>query len=112
MRETCLSEDPMFVLLTEGMVDEFNKRKAAGETCDLSNCDFRGCDLRNMDASGLDMSNCYFRQSDLRGIDFTQTRLEGASFASAKVSGTYFPSQISAQEMLLSVEHGTRVRYS
>ena len=111
MNKPKISQDPMYLLLREGMVKEFNQRKAAGENCDLVSCDFSRLDLRGLDADGLDMSGGYFRMADLRGVDLRNTRLEGASFASANISGTYFPKELSAEEIVMSVMHGTRVRY-
>jgi uncharacterized protein YjbI with pentapeptide repeats len=49
--------DPMYQLLRDGNVKEFNRRKAAGERCDLTHCDLRNLDLRGLDAGGLDLSN-------------------------------------------------------
>src|SRR5215510_15609798 len=49
----------------------FNRRKAAGERCDLTHCDLRNLDLRGLDAHGLDFSDTYFRNANLRGIDFS-----------------------------------------
>ena len=106
-----ISDDPLYQLLRDGKVKEFNDQRAAGETPDFSGLDFRGLDLRTLDARGLDMSNGYFRQSDLRGVDFSETRLEGASINAAKVSGTLFPRELSAEEITLSLLHGTRMRY-
>ena len=65
-----------------------------------------------MNADGLDFSNSYFRNADLSGIDFRNTNLEGASLLDAKLSGTYFPTELSAQEIRLSLETGTRLRYN
>jgi uncharacterized protein YjbI with pentapeptide repeats len=101
----------MYKLLRMGEIAEFNRRKAGGESCDLVGTDLSRLDLREMDARGLDMRDCYFRMSDLRGIDFRETQLEGSSFAQAHVSGCYFPRQMSAAELDLALEHGTRVRY-
>ena len=106
-----IKADPLYRLLREGRVDAFNQEKAHGKTCDLTDCDFRGIDLRGIDAIGLDLSGCYFRQADLRGVDLSQTKLEGASIHSARIAGAYFPKQISAEEILLSFMHGTRMRY-
>lgn len=106
-----IKQDPMYVLLRDVKIDEFNKRKQAGETFDLTNCDFRGIDLRGLDADGIDFSGCYFRQSDLRGIDLSNSNLQGASINGAKISGCYFPAAISADEIELSLNHGTRLRY-
>jgi len=102
--------DPMYQLLREGKVEQFNSKKQTGESCNLSGGDFSAMDLRGLDAQGLDFREAYFRQCDLRGIDFRSTLLDGASINGAKISGVYFPVNISAQEILLSLEHGTRLR--
>lgn len=106
-----IKDDPFYRLLRENKIDVFNEHKAKGKSCDLTGCDFRGLDLRGLDAHGLDMSNCYFRQADLRGIDFSNTRLNGASIHSAKIAGTYFPKELMADDIVLSLMHGTRMRY-
>ena len=106
-----ISDDPMYRLLREGAVDEFNTRRASGETCNLNGCDFRTLDLRKLDANGLDLRDAYFRQTDLRGVDLTNANLEGASINAAKISGAYFPAELSAEELMLSLTHGTRMRY-
>ncbi|MBX9657909.1 MAG: pentapeptide repeat-containing protein [Nitrospiraceae bacterium] len=107
-----ISNDPMYKLLREGCIKEFNAKKAAGDKCDLKSCDLRGLDLRGLDASGLDFSDCYFRQSDLRGIDFSQSNLKGASINACKISGVLFPLELSASEIELSLLQGIRMRYS
>lgn len=104
--------DVMYRLLREGCITEFNAKKAAGEKVDLRGCDLRGLDLRGLDASGLDLRDSYFRQADLRGVDFRQANLEGASINAAKISGAYFPTELSASEIELSLLHGTRMRYT
>jgi uncharacterized protein YjbI with pentapeptide repeats len=104
-------EDPLYQLLRDGNVKEFNRRKAAGEPCDLTHCDFRNLDLRGLDAEGLDLSHSYFRSADLRGIDFSTAGLEGVSLNGAKISGAFFPQELTASEIALSVEQGTRMRY-
>lgn len=106
-----IKNDPLYRLLRDGCIQEFNERKLKGEKCDLTGCDFHRVDLRGLDADGLDMSNCYFRMCDLRGIDLTKTRLEGASIHGAHISGAYFPVELSAEEITLSLLHGTRMRY-
>lgn len=104
-------DDPMYQLLRDGDIKEFNRRKAAGERCDLTACNFRNLDLRQLDASGLDFSHSYFRTTDLRGVDFSTARLEAVSIKAAKVSGTLFPAELSTEEIALSLEHGSRMRY-
>ena len=104
--------DAMYRLLREGCITEFNVKKASGDKVDLRGCDLRGLDLRGLDADGLDFSDCYFRQADLRSVDFSKARLEGASINAAKISGAYFPLELTASEIELSLLHGSRMRYS
>jgi uncharacterized protein YjbI with pentapeptide repeats len=104
-------EDPLYQLLRDGNVKEFNRRKAQGETSDLTSCDLRHLDLRGLDAAGIDFGDCYFRAADLRGIDFSKTRLDGASINKSRISGALFPVELSPTEITLSVDHGTRMRY-
>ena len=106
------ANDVLYRLLRDGHIVDFNEKKSHGATTDLKHCDFRGVDLRGLDAAGLDFSGGYFRQTDLRGIDFSTSRLEGASINAAKISGTYFPVELTAEEITLSLLHGTRLRYS
>jgi uncharacterized protein YjbI with pentapeptide repeats len=106
-----IPKDAMYLLLREGCITEFNTRKASGEKVDLRGCDLRGLDLRGLDADGLDFSDCYFRQTDLRSVDFSKARLEGASINGAKISGSYFPPELTASEIELSLLHGSRMRY-
>lgn len=112
MAQPKISDDPLYRLLRDGKIAEFNQRIAAGETADLTGCDFRHINLQGMQTSGLDFSDSYFRQADLRGVDFSNCNsLEGASIHGAKISGAFFPREIKADELLLSLEHGTRIRY-
>jgi uncharacterized protein YjbI with pentapeptide repeats len=103
--------DPLYQLVREGRGEEFNRRRKAGETCDLRGCDLRGIDLRELDVADIDFSGCYFRQADLRGLDLRTCRLEGASLHAAHVSGAYFPRELTAAEVEMSVRLGTRMRY-
>lgn len=105
------SSDPLYLLLRDEQVVEFNRRRPAGAACDMRGLSFRGRDLRNLEAQGIDFGDAYFRDADLRGVDFRESNLEGASLASAKISGAYFPSELSPEELRLSVEYGTRLRY-
>jgi uncharacterized protein YjbI with pentapeptide repeats len=108
-----ISNDPLYRLLREGKVAEFNQRVAAGEQADLKGCDFRHINLQGLNTDGLDFSNSYFRQADLRGVDFSNCKtMNGASIHAAKISGAFFPVQLRADELLLSLEHGIRLRYT
>jgi len=106
-----ISTCPLYGLLRMGETAEFNRRRALGESCDLVGSDLSRLDLRGLDASGLDLRDCYFRMSDLRGIDFRDAIIKNASFAQAHVSGCYFPKALSAVELRVALEYGTRVRY-
>ncbi len=105
------NDDPMYRLLRDGDIETFNSEKNKGAKVNLADCDFRSVDLKGLDASGVDFSGCYFRQADLRGIDFSEANLRGASINGSKVSGAYFPKQLTALEVELSLIHGTRMRY-
>jgi uncharacterized protein YjbI with pentapeptide repeats len=106
------SADPLYLLLREGNAEEFNRRRKANEACDLRGCDFRGIDLRAIDVANLDFSDGYFRQADLRGLDLRSCQLHGASLHAAHVSGAYFPAEVAAVEIEMSVKLGTRLRYT
>lgn len=111
MNETENQENELYQLLRHGHIDKFNQKISDGAEVSLVGADLRGTDLRKLNAQGLDLSDCYFRQADLRGIDFSQTNLEGSSINGAKISGTYFPKELHAEEITLSLTHGTRMRY-
>jgi len=113
MTKPIVHHNPLYDLLRAEQVDEFNRRKAEGESTYelLRGGDFRGLDLRNLNADGLDLRDAYFRGADLRGIDFRHANLEGASFCQAHISGCYFPHELCADEIRLSFDLGIRVRY-
>ena len=111
-QEPKLLDNPLFSLLREGRIEEFNERKLTMDTCDFRGGDFRGSDLRGLDARGIDFGDAYFRGADLRGIDLRTANLQGASMARAHISGCYFPDELSPAEILMSVDRGTRLRYS
>ncbi len=103
---------PIFKLLVDENITEFNKQHAlADKPLDFSGAMLRGLDLRNMIADQISFENAYFRGADLRGIDFSNTNLKGASIAGAKISGAFFPSELTPEEIKLSFEQGTRMRY-
>ena len=112
MDKPVIQQDQLDQLLLTEDITGYNEQRATLATGELQSGDYRGRDLRNMNADGLDFSNSYFRNADLSGIDFRNTNLEGASLLDAKLSGTYFPAGLSAQEIRLSLETGTRLRYN
>jgi len=67
--------------------------------------------MKQVNAEGIDFSRCYFRQGDLRGLDMSTCCLEGASIHGAKISVVYFPPDLPPEEIRLSLEFGTHMRY-
>jgi uncharacterized protein YjbI with pentapeptide repeats len=104
-------DNPLYRLLRDEKVADFNKQKPKDGSVDLRGADLRGLDLRLLDASRIDFTDAYFRGADLRGLDLREANLEGASIAHAQISGAYFPAQLCADEILLSMQFGTRMRY-
>jgi uncharacterized protein YjbI with pentapeptide repeats len=109
--EPAITADPLYQLLRQREIKEFNLLRAGKSYCSFAGMDFRLLDLRGIDAEDIDFSNGYFRQADMRGLDLRTCRLEGASIHGAKISGVYFPKELSAEEILLSLTQGTRMRY-
>ena len=71
--------------------------------CEASIC--AGLDLAKVRLRGS-----YLRDADLRGVDLRHVDMEGCSLYHAKISGAYFPTNLSAAEISMSVQYGTRVR--
>lgn len=107
-----VSDDPMYLLLRDKEVQEFNQRRVAGAPGVLAGCDFRGMDLRGLIADGLDLHDGCFDDADLRGVDLRGANLEGATIHGARIAGAFFPSALAAEEIALALDHGTRLRYS
>lgn len=105
-------DSPLYILIRNEQVPAFNAQKPKDTAVDLSDGDFRGSDLRALDVQGINFTNAYFRGADLRGLDLRNSKLEGASLAHAQISGTYFPNELTADEILMSVNFGTRLRYN
>jgi uncharacterized protein YjbI with pentapeptide repeats len=102
--------DEMYKNLQEDRVDAFNIARDEGKATDLTGAKFRSFDLRGANLNGLDLSDAYFKNADIRGADLRDCKLDGCSFLNAKISGVYFPSNISPEEITMSLLHGTRLR--
>jgi uncharacterized protein YjbI with pentapeptide repeats len=111
MSQPKLLDTPLYALLHKDDIAGFNAERANYGTVDMVGGDFRGLDLRELNADGVDFTDAYFRSADLRGIDFRNASLEGASLAHAQITGAYFPPELSADEILMSMNFGTRLRY-
>jgi len=111
MSKPAIHDDPLYQLLRQEKIEEFNQQRDTLAQDKLKGGDYRGLQLSHMNAENLDMSDSYFRNADLRGLDLRNTNLEGANLRDARISGAYFPSQLTAAEIRMSVELGTRLRY-
>ncbi|NOT28720.1 MAG: pentapeptide repeat-containing protein [Acidobacteria bacterium] len=103
-------DTPLSLALREGSLDELNRLASQADTVDLSGTNLRGADLRKANLRNADLRGAYCHSADLRGVDLSEALLEGASFHLARVSGAYFPPSLSAEELQLSLDLGTRVR--
>ena len=98
-------------LLQEDCVEQANALLAGVAGFSLSGANLRSANLQGLHAERIDFSNAYLRAANLKGVDLRSCNLEGASLHGAKIAGTYFPDSLTAEEILLSVTHGTRLRY-
>ncbi|KTC63709.1 hypothetical protein AO262_21305 [Pseudomonas fluorescens ABAC62] len=93
MSQPKLLDTPLYSLLHKDDIRGFNLERPKDGAIDMRGGDFRGLDLRELN---MDLRAC---------------SLEGASLAHAQISGTYFPPELTADEILMSVNFGTRLRY-
>ena len=110
MAEPRFLDDQAYGCLRVGDLDGFHRHIAPRQQVDLSNADLRGVDFRKIDLSRVILTGAYLRDADLRGLDLRHLDLEGCSLLRAKVSGTYFPPNLTAEEILMSLQCGTRLR--
>lgn len=100
----------MYQYLQGENIVAFNKAREDGQTVDLRHSVFRGLDLKGANLTGLDLSGGHFKSADLRGLDLRDCNLDGCSIFNAKISGVFFPASLKADEINLSLLHGTRIR--
>lgn len=107
-----LQDSALFKALLSENIKEFNQLRESGETASFEEAQLRGLDLRDANLEGLNFQGAYLRNSDLRGLDLRKTNLRGASIREAKLSGVYFPPELGANEILMSFQLGSRLRYT
>jgi uncharacterized protein YjbI with pentapeptide repeats len=103
-------DDEAFRSLRAGDVQTLHRLIEGRTVIDFSNADLRGTDFRNVDLSKVDLRGAYLKDADLRGMDLRKVDLAGASIHNARIGGTYFPANLPAAEIELSVKYGTRMR--
>jgi len=104
------NKSTLYQHLQDENIQAFNEAIDKGETVDLRHSIFRGLDLKGAKLKGLDLSGGHFKSSDLRGLDLRGCNMDGCSVFNAKISGVFFPDGLSAEEINLSLLHGTRMR--
>jgi uncharacterized protein YjbI with pentapeptide repeats len=103
-------DDPAFRSLRIGDFEGYHQHVADRREIDLSDTDLRGVDLRGVDLSKVVIRGAYLRDADLRGLDLRRLDMEGCSLYHAKVSGAYFPANVPPDEIVASIQFGTRMR--
>jgi uncharacterized protein YjbI with pentapeptide repeats len=103
-------DDDVFRCLRAGELDRFHHLIERRDVVDFSDADLRGTDVRKADIAKVVLRGAYLKDADLRGLDLRKHDLEGCSLHNAKIGGAYFPSNVSAAEIEMSVRHGTRLR--
>lgn len=106
------NDDPLYQMLRNEQIKDFNEARKSRNELSFKGYDFRNVDLRGANLSGVDLTDAYFRNANMRGLDLRGCVMEGASIHEAKISGCYFPSNVSADELMMSLQHGTRIRVS
>lgn len=101
---------PAYRCLRVGDIAGFHHYSSEDETVDLSNADLRSVDLRKVDLTKVVLRGAYLKEADLRGQDLRQHDLEGCSLRHAKVGGVYFAENLRPDELLMSLNFGTRLR--
>jgi len=91
-------------------LEGFHRAVAGSKVVDFSDADLRGCDFRRAELANVVLRGAYLRDADLRGCDLRHLDLAGCSLHGAKIGGAWFPDDIPAAEIALSVQSGTRIR--
>jgi len=97
-------------MIRERRFDEFNAWVARNGPANLTGANLRMTCLDKADMKGACLRGAYLRAVNMRGVDFSGADLEGASMLDAKVSGARFPDDLDAQEIMMSLQYGTRLR--
>lgn len=100
---------PPFVLAEDR--DSFNEMVGQGRIPHMQNQNLADLDLRGFNLTNMDLSGSYMGKTNLSGLDLRGANLSGVSMKNAKVSGCYFPKDLSAEEIRMSLEFGTRIRH-
>jgi len=104
-------DDPAYQALREGDTESASALISEREEVDFSYCDLGGVDLRKVNIASMRLRGARLKASDLRGLDLSHHDLEGVTIRNARISGTLFPRDLTAAEIRLSLQEGTRIRH-
>lgn len=107
-----IKRTPKPKILFEENRDAFNRAVAGGQVADFSNQNLSDLDLCGFNLKNANLAGAYLRGANLSGQDLSGANLHGASLKQAKISGCLFPDDLSAEEIRLSVDMGTRMRHT
>jgi len=99
------------VFYEENGREKFNLLVAQGKIPNLQNQNLENLDLRGYNLSNMDLSGSYMRGANLSGLDLRTANFSGVSLKDVKVSGCFFPKDLPAEEIRLSLDFGTRIRH-
>lgn len=103
-------DDPAFKALRVGNLEEYHRLIKDRDVVDFSNANLHATDFHKADISKIILRDAYLRDADFRGCDLRHIDFEGASIHNAKIAGAYFPNNLAASEIRMSLKHGTRMR--
>ena len=104
-------DSPAYRTLREGDMDLFKQLVEEAESTDFSYCNLASVDLRGTAIEKVVLRGARLKGADLRGLDLSSHNLDGVTLSNARISGVLFPRDLSAAEIRLSVEMGTRIRH-
>lgn len=102
--------NPAYKALRERQKSDFIELLSDSFQIDLSNCFLRGIDLSEISLTKVNLKGAYLHSADIRGADLSAHNLEGCSIHKARISGVLFPDNVLVEEILMSLNHGTRIR--
>ena len=105
-------DEDTYAALRRGDNKTFKNLLSSLGMVDFSCCNLRGVDLRGVNIKKVVLRGAYLKGADLRGLNLSLHDLEGASLHGARISGVFFPSNLSPDEIMMSVQTGTRLRAS
>ncbi|KAA3609733.1 MAG: hypothetical protein D8M58_09195 [Calditrichaeota bacterium] len=105
-----MKKQDLLILLRKENMSEFNKAVKGLLDFDLKSVNLRGRTLKKANFKYADLRGAYLSNCNLKGVNLSHAKLEGASLHRAKISGVYFPKNVRADEILNTINYGTRIR--